>query len=68
MHELGHALGFEHEHQRSDRDDYITIVHSNLENGKQINFEKRNSTNYTPYDYESVMHYDERVRVLRYPI
>uniref|UniRef100_A0A667X0M5 Metalloendopeptidase n=1 Tax=Myripristis murdjan TaxID=586833 RepID=A0A667X0M5_9TELE len=58
QHELLHALGFYHEHTRSDRDQYVRI---NWEYVKQYyvhNFQKKDSNNLnTPYDYSSVMHY-----------
>nr|XP_019948367.1 PREDICTED: meprin A subunit beta-like [Paralichthys olivaceus] len=60
-HEFLHALGFWHEQSRYDRDEYITIVWENVEEGKEHNFLKH-SENYTTtfgtmYDYASVMHY-----------
>ncbi|XP_056283793.1 low choriolytic enzyme-like [Pseudoliparis swirei] len=58
QHELLHALGFYHEHTRSDRDNYIKINWENLKNFFLINFEKKDSNNLnTKYDYTSVMHY-----------
>nr|XP_008103838.1 PREDICTED: astacin-like metalloendopeptidase [Anolis carolinensis] len=58
QHELNHALGFLHEHARSDRDEYVKINLEYVIAGERGNFEKVNSTNlYLPYDYNSVMHY-----------
>ncbi|KAL7645900.1 UNVERIFIED_CONTAM: hypothetical protein RMT77_002797 [Armadillidium vulgare] len=59
LHELLHSLGFDHEHQRPDRDDYVTILHDNVKKGKERLFEKRKNmeTFGISYDYESVMHY-----------
>ncbi|MGH8046909.1 MAG: M12 family metallopeptidase [Chthoniobacterales bacterium] len=56
-HELGHALGLSHEQSRSDRDAYVTIHLENVQPGKEHNFAKYTTTNETPYDFDSVMHY-----------
>ncbi len=57
-HELGHALGLIHEHQRSDRDGFVTILTANILPGQEANFVRLgNSQNAGPYDFLSVMHY-----------
>ena len=58
-HEIGHALGLIHEHQRSGRDSYMTINYSYIQSGYESNFEIAASTNYGPYDFDSVMHYNK---------
>ncbi|XP_073334481.1 hatching enzyme 1.2-like [Pagrus major] len=58
QHELLHALGFHHEHKRSDRDMYVKIHWENIPAAHAFNFHKADTNNlYTPYDYSSVMHY-----------
>ena len=37
MHELMHALGFWHEHTRSDRDSYVSVVPANIMLGNEYN-------------------------------
>ncbi|HWD19609.1 MAG TPA: M12 family metallopeptidase [Verrucomicrobiae bacterium] len=57
-HELGHTLGLLHEHQRFDRDNYVTILSNNVEAGELGNFVLLpNSRTNGPYDFLSVMHY-----------
>ena len=60
LHELGHALVMHHEHQRSDRDNYVNIFRENIESGSLNNFDLITATfNYTPYDFHSIMHYSK---------
>ncbi len=62
VHELLHALGFMHEQNRPDRDDHVNIIFENIDPDNLRQFEKVPSESYsvhdTPYDYDSVMHYD----------
>ncbi|GIY88490.1 astacin-like metalloprotease toxin 1 [Caerostris darwini] len=60
VHELGHALGFYHEQNRSDRDDYLKIYWDNIKTGEESQFFKLahdQNILLTPFDYESVMLY-----------
>ena len=56
-----HALGFLHEHQRSDRDEHIKINFHNLKKDKRDDFLKFKgiSDGNAPYDPYSLMHYSE---------
>ena len=60
-HELGHALGFHHEHQRWDRDRHVTIHYEHIKPGRESDYDWIPKTNWivvTPnYDYRSIMHY-----------
>lgn len=61
LHEIAHALGVVHEHQRPIRDKYISIIYANVEPSMKIWFQKYNPAAINSYnvDYElsSVMHY-----------
>ena len=60
-HELGHVLGFHHEHQRWDRDQFVTIHYEHIKDGRQHDYDWVPKTNWivssTAYDYKSIMHY-----------
>ncbi|MCI4379001.1 hypothetical protein PGIGA_G00222700 [Pangasianodon gigas] len=58
QHELLHALGFNHEQCRSDRDNHIRVVWDNVVDDNKHNFNIKQTLNQgTPYDYNSVMQY-----------
>ena len=58
-HEIGHAFGMMHEHQRTDRDEYISVNYENVEPGYEDQFDKALSgINVTDYEFQSIMHYD----------
>jgi hypothetical protein len=64
LHGMGHVLGLMHEHQRIDRDQYITLEifpgNPELVN-LQLTINTLNAYKYEhykyPYDYQSLMHY-----------
>ena len=60
-HELGHVLGFFHEHQRWDRDQFITVHYDSIKPGRAPDYDWIARTNWLvsslPYDYHSIMHY-----------
>ena len=60
VHELGHAVGFYHEHQRSDRDDYIDIFKENIAKNLDEQFNKlgpEDNLLLVEFDFNSIMLY-----------
>ena len=67
QHEINHALGFQHEQTRSDRDQYVRINWDNINPNNVYNFYRQYTNNLgTPYDYSSIMHYGRTAFSLRY--
>ena len=65
MHEIGHAIGFFHEHSRPDRDEYVEIITSNIDmidtkfwNDYTLLDPSEVNSLGVGYDYNSIMHYD----------
>jgi hypothetical protein len=60
-HELGHVLGFFHEHQRWDRDRFLVVHYDHIKPGRAHDYDWIARTNWLvtslPYDYRSIMHY-----------
>ncbi|CAG0924489.1 unnamed protein product [Notodromas monacha] len=59
MHEVMHALGFDHEHSRPDRDKFVFVNWCNISQGFEPQFKIRYGklSENGRYDYGSVMHY-----------
>ena len=67
VHEIGHAIGFWHEHVRADRDDYVTVNMSYVIPSRRHNYEKLDAglvkNKDVPYDVGSLMHYTATVSI-----
>lgn len=62
-HEIMHALGWQHEQSRPDRDKYVKIHFENIESGNAYNFDKLKNAEFDsagPFDYYSIMMYDSK--------
>ncbi len=64
VHEIMHALGFGHEHQRADRDSFIRLHPECVTPQAMATFQSQvvqtfQSAPYGPYDYASIMHYPQ---------
>ncbi|XP_065916896.1 uncharacterized protein [Dysidea avara] len=70
LHEMCHALGMEHEHCRSDRNDYVNcyrvihlqdgrIEHRSIDEDNNVNYAMVGTPMLGKYDYESLMHYPQ---------
>ncbi|XP_069741942.1 tolloid-like protein 2 [Narcine bancroftii] len=61
VHELGHVIGFWHEHTRPDRDAHVSIIRENIQPGQEYNFLKMEPEEVNSlgemYDFGSIMHY-----------
>ncbi|XP_030834881.1 bone morphogenetic protein 1 homolog isoform X1 [Strongylocentrotus purpuratus] len=61
VHELGHVVGFWHEHTRPDRNEFVGIVHQNIVPGQEYNFRVLDAAEVDSlgetYDFASIMHY-----------
>uniref|UniRef100_A0A8D3CK44 Metalloendopeptidase n=1 Tax=Scophthalmus maximus TaxID=52904 RepID=A0A8D3CK44_SCOMX len=67
QHEINHALGFQHEQTRSDRDNHVRINWENINPQMAYNFYKQSTNNLnTPYDYSSIMHYGKTAFSIQY--
>jgi len=68
QHEFLHALGFGHEHERPDRDDFVRVNLKYILQTYIHNFDKEPHPTYSsniPYDLASVMHYSLNVSFLQ---
>lgn len=62
IHEIGHAVGLFHEHQRDDRHWHVTVLAENSIAAKRSNFDKKRDAgdDIGAYDFRSVMHYSSQ--------
>jgi uncharacterized protein (TIGR03437 family) len=57
IHEIGHTVGFRHEHVRTDRNSHVTVLWENVSKTLASNFTQTTSGDVAGYEYASNMHY-----------
>src|SRR5258708_5592985 len=58
VHEMGHAIGLEHEQTRADRDFYLNVRFENIDKNSVSQYQRDpNQTDVLPYEQGSIMHY-----------
>lgn len=58
LHELGHAIGLHHEHQRDDRDNHVRVYLERTDWDTEFNkYGPTIATKHGAYDFNSIMHY-----------
>ena len=59
IHEIGHSLGLLHEQMRKDRDEYVVVDSTAVQDGYVYAFDSMGSSgrDLGAYDYSSIMHY-----------
>ena len=66
VHEIMHKLGFLHEHQRDDRDNYVIVNYTMIPNELVSQYQKASDLKMKlkqpgHYDYGSIMHYPQYI-------
>lgn len=58
VHEMGHTIGFYHEQERQDRNQFVTVVYENIDKNRVGNYNLSSSEQDVGfYDFASHMHY-----------
>ncbi len=59
IHEMGHAIGFEHEQTRANRDYYVRVRYENIDKNAWSEYDQDvgAQVDLLPYEYGSIMHY-----------
>lgn len=64
MHEIMHALGFNHEHSRIDRDEFVSVQYECISSNMMVNYSIEGSP-LGNYDHDSIMHYAIDGKILK---
>jgi hypothetical protein len=69
-HEVGHSLGFWHEHMRPDRDENVIVNYNNILAGMSSQFDMNPNVDYYngSYDIGGIMHYGPKVGMCVYAV